>query len=351
MNISMLKNPPPHTEARHSVEHRRGGAVTGSDARVKERLWHRMMRECEAMVEHAFATGRVVPIEVMESLDRAILAAAALPDRHEVTVPADAVLHTDSESVSTRLALLAPAHAGLALAIAPATPEAVSLMAEERKRHPMRCEYGPLPLVRQMLGLALLSLVILLGVSISEVVNSGNVNKSLLDLSGYPLLMVELFLISAASLGSCFANLQKINAVISDGTYDPRVQSTYWTRWVMGVISGVVLSQIVYDFFLHSGKNPESTADAIGQPILALVGGYSVDLVHDFLKRVINALRTLLGLGDDRAGDTQPRAVATEASPPSTEPALAVSHEPPARAPAGSLNLQGSKRTPRVSPI
>src|SRR5271165_6046092 len=109
-------------------------------------------------------------------------------------------------------------------------------------KHPLRCEFGPLPLVRQMLGLALLSLVVLLGVSASAVINIQNMSRSLLELTGYPLLMVETFLVSAASLGGCFANLQRINIVVSNGTYDPRTQSTYWTRWVMGVISGIVLS-------------------------------------------------------------------------------------------------------------
>ena len=125
---------------------------------------------------------------------------------------------------------------------APATPEAVLLIADEREKHPLRCEFGPLPLVRQMLGLALLSFVVLLGVSASAVINRQNTSRSLLELTGYPLLMVETFLVSAASLGGCFANLQRINIVVSNGTYDPRTQSTYWTRWVMGVISGIVLS-------------------------------------------------------------------------------------------------------------
>src|SRR6476660_8816773 len=69
--------------------------------------------------------------------------------------------------------------------------------------------------------------------------------------------MVEAFLVSAASLGACFANLQRIDTFISVGTYDPRFQSTYWTRWVMGVISGVILSQLVYNSLLaHSGVGP-----------------------------------------------------------------------------------------------
>ena len=167
-----------------------------------------------------------------------------------------------------------------------------------------------------MLGLTMLSLAVLLGVAISAVVNTGNMSKSLLELSRYPLFMIEAFLVSAASLGSCFANLQKINTVISDGTYDPRVQSTYWTRWVMGVISGVVLSQIVYYLFLqHSGDDStvRTVPPAIGQPILALPGGYSVDFVHGILTRAISTVANFFGVSIDRA-DTQPRSGRAEAA-------------------------------------
>ena len=41
-------------------------------------MWQRMARECEAMVQYAFSTGPVVPIEVMERLDQAISAADGL---------------------------------------------------------------------------------------------------------------------------------------------------------------------------------------------------------------------------------------------------------------------------------
>src|SRR5262249_22496035 len=87
----------------------------------------------------------------------------------------------------------------------------------------------------------------------------------------FPLLVIEVFLFSSASLGSCFANLQRINGVISDGTYDPRTQSTYWTRWAMGVISGVVLSQLIYDIFLFHHPPTDTAAEwvsaSIGEPI------------------------------------------------------------------------------------
>jgi hypothetical protein len=287
---------------------------------IKRRIWQRMARECEAMVQHALSTGRSVPAEVMAQLDQAVSTPdlpgtdAAL-DRRDEPSPGDAAAGSASAMEASRFLLLAMAHAGLALAIAPATPEAVLLMADERERHPLRCEFGPLPLVRQMLGLAMLSLLVLLGVSISAEVSNVNVSKSLLELSGYPLLMVETFLVSAASLGACFANLQKINTVVSDGTYDPRIQSTYWTRWVMGVISGVVLSQIVFDFFLHTehGETAQAAPIAIGQPLLALLGGYSVDFVHGILKRAINTFGNFFGVSMDDGADNRQRAGTAEA--------------------------------------
>lgn len=289
-------------------------------AQVKERLWQRMARECEVMMRYALSTGRVIPLEVIERLEQAVSApdgpvAVVTPDRRESQSPADTATPGASQVVTSQFALLAAAHAGLAVAIAPATPEAVRLMADERERHPLWCQFGPLPLVRQMLGLALLSLVTILGVSISAVVNTANMSKSIFELSGYPLFMVEVFLVSAASLGGCFANLQRINTVISDGTYDPRVQSTYWTRWVMGVISGIVLSQLVYDFFLAQSADDTSAralSGAIVQPILALVGGYSVDFVHGILTRAINTLGNFFGISMEGRGDNQQRAAIAE---------------------------------------
>jgi hypothetical protein len=361
MNISILNRPwrPAEESPSDASPPVTAVAAIGVGVQVRERLWQRMARECEAMVQHALGTGLVVPADVMEHLDQAVSAPVgpitiAAPDRSDPS-PADAAASTASAIGTSRFALLAAAHTGLAIAIAPATPEAVLLMADERERHPVRSEFGPLPLVRQVLGLAMLSLVVLLGVSTSAVVNTANMNKSLLELSGYPLFMIEIFLVSAASLGSCFANLQRINTVISDGTYDPRVQSTYWTRWVMGVISGVVLSQIVYDFFLapHAGNDPtvRTASAAIGQPILALLGGYSVDFVHGILKRAINAVANFFGVSMDGA-DNQPRPVRAEVGA-QQRLALASATVVPERAPAPSPEIEDLSRraNAQIQPI
>src|SRR5215468_9046563 len=213
MNISFLNRSPRRAVA--PLGELRPGDVrgaTGFDAAVRERLWQRMVRECEAMVQHAFSTGRAVPVEVMEHLDRAVSApdesvTVAASDRRDDASSADTEARSASAVEMSRFVSLAVAQAGLARAIAPATPEAVLLMADERQRHPAWSEFGPLPLVRQMLGLAMLSLALLLTVSLSPEITTVNMSKTLLELSGYPLFMIETFLFSAASLGSCFANL------------------------------------------------------------------------------------------------------------------------------------------------
>jgi len=248
-----------------------------------------MARECEAMAQYAVSNGLTVPVEVLELLDGALSMMDSWgTDRQTPNDPKKAGCLPGTASP---IGALARTHAALAAIIAPATPEGVLLIADERTKHPRWSVLGPVPVARHMLILALVSLLILLVVSLSQYVNAENVSKSLLELSGYPLLLVEVFLLSAASLGSCFANLQRINAFLSEGNFNPKYQSTYWTRWVMGLISGIVLSQLIYDVFLANPENVSPSREivppAIGQPLLALFGGYSVDVVLGFLNRLI----------------------------------------------------------------
>jgi hypothetical protein len=290
--------------------------------RVRQRLWERMARECEAMVLHALAIGHAVPLEVVERLDQALSApnapatAAMLGRRITDDVTRDEAGGGKTQGAEmSPLASLSAAHAALAQIIAPATPEAVLLTAEERAAHPLWYALGPLPLARRMLGLALFSLVVMLGVSLSSEVNTRNMIKNLLELEGYPLFVVEVFLVSAASLGSCFQNLQKINAVIADGTHNPKFESTYWTRWAMGVISGIILSQLVYHLVLTHDSEGDVTvpwlSPTIGEPLLALLGGYSVDVVHRILSNLIDSFAGLFGGPGGSMGEGQARVGAT----------------------------------------
>lgn len=292
------------------------GEVARIGARVREQLWRRMARECEAMAQHALSTGRTIPCEVVERLDQALStpdapagSATPNPGRIDDASHQKAAAGSPLPSEVSPLASLSGAHGALAQIIAPATPEAVLLLADERSTHPLLYALGPLPISRQMLGLAILSLFLLLGIPLSEEMNPVNMSKTMLTLSGYSLLLKEAYLVSAASLGSCFQNLQRINVVISDGTYDPKFQSTYWTRWAMGVISGIIISQLIYVFLMHAPSTGAAMpAATIGQPLLALLGGYSVDLVRGILSRTIDTLGSFFHGSHNGPVDNQTRA-------------------------------------------
>jgi hypothetical protein len=289
--------------------------ATGIGLQVKRRISERMARECEAMVQFALSTGRTVSFEVVEQLDQALSAvgapAAATVPSQQSAVDASPVEATVGSSLSTKktpLASLSVAHSALAHIIAPATPEATLLLADERVTHPRLYALGPPPIVRQTLGLAILSLVLLLSIALSEEVNAANMAKTVLTMAGYSLFIKEIYLVSAASLGSCFRNLQIINVVISKGTYDPKFQSTYWTRWVMGVISGVILSQLVFIFLMQGTQTDASVVPpTFGQPILALLGGYSGDLVHGILSHTIDTIAGFFRIASDPVVDNQQR--------------------------------------------
>jgi hypothetical protein len=81
---------------------------------------------------------------------------------------------------------------------------------------------------------------------------------------------------------------------------------------------------------------------AIGQPILALLGGYSVDFVHGILTRAISTVANFFGVSIDRP-DNQPRSARAEAAP-QQRLALASASVVPERAPAPSAETEDLSR-------
>jgi hypothetical protein len=256
-----------------------------SDRGPHDRIRNRMVREVEAMTLFALATGIGVPSDLMAQLDRSMADTAAdEPANSPLTDPA------------VRIALLSSTHAELTRLIAPARPGSLLLLIEDRRTNPFWNGFGAVPLVRRMLGVAVVSLIVLLGTALSSQVNAENMSKGLLGLQGWPLLWNEVFLFAASAVGAGLANLRRLDRFISNCTYDQRFDSSYWSRLVMGVISGILLAQVLYSAIF--GGNANATADgfsALNQPILALLGGFSADLVHDVLSHFIATIGNLLG--------------------------------------------------------
>jgi hypothetical protein len=305
-------------------------------ARPGPKLWHRVAQECEAMAEDLLSAGRAIPEDVIimlaetqSVLDDPEAGASAGRDAEDDdnwALPADGSIRGVDAAAVVKLIKV---HAALAALSAPSTPEVILLLSDERHRNSRFHVFGPLPIVRQMLALTLISLIAFVTVSLSPDINSDSMRKSFLDLTGMPLLMTEIFLLSAASLGSCFQNLQQMNAYISARTYDPRFQSSYWTRWMMGVISGFLLAELLHDLLFVPGSpvgsmmgaaaagdgKPSSAVSPIATPMLALLGGYSVDLVHGILSQIVKTLSGFFrtpgaGPAEDRGAPQLPGPVA-----------------------------------------
>ncbi|MGI4831047.1 MAG: hypothetical protein ACRYFU_23085 [Janthinobacterium lividum] len=195
---------------------------------------------------------------------------------------------------------LSQIHAVLSDLIAPATPRAIVLMHEEKARHPRLVAFGPVPIVRQLLLVASLSLVSMLLVALSPHINPDSMQHDLPEGEGVNLLVCEIFLVSASAVGSSFAALFKENRYITQGTYDPRYSSSYWTQLSFGIIAGVVLSKII--FHTMEGGSGSTAHRAFDQPILALMGGFSASLVYRIFNRILTAIKSLFGT-DPKAED------------------------------------------------
>lgn len=234
-----------------------------------------LIEQCEAMSIYALGGGIDVPASVMSVVERATTS----PEAQNF----DEILK---------------AHRILAATIVPASPAAITLMQRDRQHHPFLSKFGSVPLIRLLLGLALVSLMGLIASSALPEVNQANLRKDMLENSGFTLVVCELFLAFAGLLGSSFATLFRVNDDVVKRTYDPRNDGEYWVQIGLGVISGVVLSQLIFHG-LNPGRadtNAASHAPVFEQPLLALLGGFSASLVHKVLSNLLTAAENIFGV-------------------------------------------------------
>lgn len=250
-----------------------------------------LLRQCDAMTRYALAGGLKVQPELVACLERASAEAAG-----ERGVDIDELMKI---------------HARLADLIAPATPRSVTLMIEDRALHPLLSYFGPLPFVRAFMYVEIGSLILMLATCLFDDVNTQNMQLGLFKSSGWALMKCEAFLLFVSLVGSAFAALFKLQRYISNGTFDPKDSSRYWIQLVLGVISGVVLSQVLYSN-QAVGAAPSLL---LQQPVLALVGGFSASLVYRILNRLITAVESLFGSDDSDQSPVKGRSAATAKAP------------------------------------
>lgn len=244
------------------------------------KLRQQLYMECRAMAEYCLANGRCVSpecIDIIESYESELK--EATPERKG-----------DGNHLPTKqsnVCGLVNVHRELAQTIAPAVPKTVLLLDIEQESNSLFKFLGPVALVRQMMLAAILSILLFVGTVISQYVNTegGNIFNS----DGLPLFVNLVFYLSAAGLGGAFSALYKANRYITDGTFDPNYHASYWIRFFLGLIAGLILAVVISENAIQS----DILEAGVIRPLLAVLGGFSADLVYTFLYRMVESIKSL----------------------------------------------------------
>lgn len=235
-------------------------------------LREHLIYECECMVMYAFADGREIKPDVVGKLGA--VKAMKEPDPK-----------------GKDLEVLAAIHDHLQDAIKPALPATIVLIQTNRLKQSTLSFLGPVPLVRRLVLFSMGSLVCLLGFSLFKEVNPDSLHKGLFENSGWELLVNLIFLLSAAGVGGSFAALYKVNDLIEVGNYDPKNDAAYWAQVVLGLVSGILLSELIP---IPAEQNDPVLGQDFAKPILSLLGGFSAKAVYRILSFLIEAVESLV---------------------------------------------------------
>lgn len=244
------------------------------------RLKENLLKECRVMVSFAINRGK--------SVDATHIAP----------------LHKDDSEIKG--SELLPVYNYLVNLVKPATPGTLVLF-EKNRQSTRRFKFlGPLPIVRQFMLLSMFSLLALIVTSLSSDVNTHTIQLSLLQGNGLDQALRLTFLLACASVGASFYALFKMNSYINQGTFDMKYSATYWSRFVLGLVAGVLLSELFVVFInptestqkitSNEGLNENvvlDSADYLLKPILAILGGFSAGLVYRILNRLIEAIESI----------------------------------------------------------
>lgn len=303
----------------------------------------RLFRECEAMVAYIGARGIEAGQQVLEN--------SALLDigiKHRRKIP-----------ISSLLKL----HGELSTQIKPALPKAVELMQWDARAHPIRNWIAPVGAIRNLMLFAIVSILIFCAILIFGNIDETDIADSIFSTSrvtqdvvgsepdtsvdpqagqnaGVPsgtagsdgtdtsvnsqtssgtnspapeastqtaearvdygkraTLLIYFF--SLAGIGAAFATLYDAHKYVTSGEYDPRAGSNYTIRIILGLMAGLLLSQVLSNPLTAPGdmsaealkeiarNNPLTS---VSKTILALVGGFAAQFVYTALKRIVDAL-------------------------------------------------------------
>jgi hypothetical protein len=177
------------------------------------------------------------------------------------------------------------AHNLLCKNIAPATPKSIFFLKELTRNSSKKMFVSRLPAVRNLLLLALLFLIMFIVSGMSEEVNAINLTRGILGNDGFKLLKIIIYLASISGMGVLFFLLKNIITSLKEGTLIPEDSVAYSIQILLGIIAGIIMTEIVPSGLLNSGS--------FDKPVLALLGGFSSDAIFSILKGIIDKLKNI----------------------------------------------------------
>ena len=268
---------------------------------LSSQLYEQIFAQCLAMAKHAFSSGLQVDGAIVQFLEdfgeRKSCSQKGSSTLDENSAHPEGRDQTDDQETTNApsdidIAKLATVHWRLSEIIKPAKPRSIMLLEEASTNRSFLHIFGPLPLVRQMMITALLSTIAFIIIGLSSMVDATPEAGHVLQSSGLQLLYNELFFLAAAGIGASFAVLFKVNHYIVEGTYDPKYEPSYWTRFVLGLIAGLILAELV-------PIDISGSLEVLSRPILALLGGFSSTAVYRILNSLVGAVESLVRGGTE----------------------------------------------------
>ncbi len=171
--------------------------------------------------------------------------------------------------------------------IAPATVESITfskdhIFNENKKRL-------QLPVYQKSLIIALIALLTVIGVGLSEMVNEESLSESILECSGLELFLVLTFVCSNALLGVMFYVLKSLNDKIRACTITKLDVIELNSKILIGIISGFLFSEVFSS--ITSGVNDYVE---VTKMTLAILGGFSADTLFTILKSLLKKISDVL---------------------------------------------------------
>ncbi len=233
--------------------------------------------QCRVMFDHALKTGKTIDAKLVEPLQ-----------------------HEQPHLKQGELLLVFNYLVNL---VKPAMPGTLILFEKNRQSNSLFKKLGPLPIVRSFMLITVISLLALIGISLFKEVNDQSMQLSMLQGSGWSQVARLMFLLAASSVGASFYALFKMNGYIQRGTFDMKYASTYWSRYVLGLVAGILLSELFVVFIetvpatsgspTSNDAAPLTSAPYLIKPILAILGGFSANLVYRILNKLIDTVESL----------------------------------------------------------